>query len=219
MGSFFALPSPRRFSRRRQRGSHCARPAAAAVYTYDNGTLGAGGPTDGSGTWSLSSANWWNGSGYQFWPNGTDTAQFGFSSGHSNAYTVTLDPSGVNAGGITFQDQAYTLTGSILTLATASGAAPTITVNAASATIDSSIDGGEGLTVTGPGLLTLGGANTYSGTTTVTGGALALDFTQPGAPASNILNSTSALNFGSAGSLTVQTLGLVTGGSAVYSDS
>ncbi len=120
--------------------------AAANVYTWDNGALANGGPTDGSGTWSLSSANWWNGSGYQFWPNGTDTAQFGFSSGNSNAYTVTLDPAGVNAGGVTFQDQAYTLIGSTLNLATASGAAPTITVNSASATIDSSIAGAAGLT-------------------------------------------------------------------------
>ena len=34
---------------------------------------------------------------------------------------MTLDPAGVNAGGVTFQDQAYTLIGSTLNLATASG--------------------------------------------------------------------------------------------------
>jgi fibronectin-binding autotransporter adhesin len=189
-----------------------ARPATAAVYTWDNGTANAGGPTDGGGTWGLSSANWWNGSGYQYWPNGTDTAQFGFSSGHSNPYTVTLDPSGINAGGVVFQDQAYALLGSTLTLATASGAAPTITVNASAGTIDSVIAGTAGLTITGPGLLTLGGANTYSGTTAITGGTLSLDYTQAGAPAANIINTSSTLGFGAAGSLGVQTLGLKGGG-------
>ncbi len=148
-----------------------ALPATAAVYTWDNGTGNVGGPTDGSGTWSLSSANWWNSSSaYQTWPNSTDTAQFGFSSGNTNPYTVTLDPVGVNAGGITFQDQAYTLSGSTLTLG---GTTPTITVNAANGTISSLIAGSAGLTTAGTGTLVLNGKNTYTGGTTISSGTLA----------------------------------------------
>ncbi len=180
-----------------------ALPGVAAVYTWDNGTINALGPTDGGGTWSVSgSSNWWNGSGYQFWNNFTnDTAQFGYASGNANPYTVTLDPGGVTAGGIIFQDQAYTLSGSTLTLG---GSTPTINVNAGGGTIDSSIAGTAGLTMAGPGLLTLGGANTYSGTTAITGGTLALDFTQAGAPPTNILNSSTQVSFGVAGSLGAQ---------------
>ena len=178
-----------------------ALPATANVYTWDNGTLNAGGPTDGGGTWSVAgSGNWWNGSGYQYWNNSTnDTAQFGYLSGNTNPYTVTLDPGGVNAGGIVFQDQAYTLVGSTLTLGSSS--TPTITVNASGGTIDSSIAGTAGLGMAGPGLLTLGGANTYSGTTAITGGTLALDFTQAEAPGTNILSSGAPLVFGVAGTI------------------
>ena len=147
-----------------------AQSALADVYTWDNGTANAGGPTDGSGTWSLSSANWWNSSSaYLTWPNGTDTAQFGFSSGHTNAYSVTLDPLGVNAGGVTFQDQAYTLSGSTLTLG---GATPTITVNAPNGTIKSMIAGSAGLSTAGTGTLTLGTFNSYTGPTTIGAGTV-----------------------------------------------
>ncbi len=188
-----------------------AQSALADVYTWDNGTASAGGPTDGSGTWSLSSPNWWNSSSaYQFWPDGTDTAQFGFSSGHTNAYSVTLDPLGVNAGGVTFQDQAYTLSGSTLTL---SGSTPTVTVNASGGTINSVIAGSSGIVKNGPGALTLGGANNYSGTTSITGGMLSLDFTQAGAPASNILPSGAPVSFGVPGTIgAANSLGM-TGGS------
>jgi fibronectin-binding autotransporter adhesin len=144
-------------------------PAYAAVYTWDNGTGNLSGPTDGTGAWSLSSANWWNGSGYQTWPNGTDTAQFGFASSNTNSYTVTLDPAGVNAGGIVFQDQAYTLSGSTLTLG---GGTPTVTVNAARATISSFLGSSVGLVKAGPGLLTLTGPNTYTGAVTISSGSL-----------------------------------------------
>ncbi len=45
------------------------------------------------------------------------------------------------------------------------------------------------LTKTGSGTQSLSGANTYSGTTTVNSGTLALDFSVAGAPATNIVNS------------------------------
>ena len=63
--------------------------------------------------------------------------------------------------------------GNILTLA---GTTPTITVNALggtkTVTISAVVAGTEGLTKSGVGTLTLSGANTYSGTTTVSDGTL-----------------------------------------------
>lgn len=59
-----------------------------------------------------------------------------------------------------------------------------------------SINGSGGLSKQGGSMLTLSGASTYTGTTTVNGGTLGLNFAASGAPASNIINSSSTLNMG-----------------------
>ncbi len=165
-----------------------AQPALAAVLIWDGDTATSG-LQDGGGTWNATDSNrWYNGSSsaYQAWSNSNpDSAVFGVGSG--TAGTVTL-ASPLTASGLTFNAAGsgnYLLNGGTLTLSGAS----TITTNA-SATIDSVLNGTAGLTVTGPGTLTLGGANVYSGTTAVNAGSLLLDFTQTGAPAANIVNST-----------------------------
>ncbi len=152
-----------------------ATPAAAqTTYNWDAGITG--GPNDGSGTWSLTSNNWWTGSSDVLWPNTTSyAAQFGSGSGGTSAYSVALDPAGVTAGGVTFQNQAYTLTGSTLTL----GGTPTVTVNAGVGTINSVITGGGGLTKAGNGTLVLGGINSYTGATVVSGGNLKIGISPP----------------------------------------
>ena len=72
---------------------------------------------------------------------------------------------------------------------------------------------------TGLGTQVLSGANTYTGGTTVNGGTLALDFSQPGAPASNILYNGVTLS-GGTGALTLGGAALnVTGNSLAISNS
>jgi autotransporter-associated beta strand protein len=56
--------------------------------------------------------------------------------------------------------------------------------------------GTNSLTKTGVTILSLGGTNTYTGETRINQGQLSLDFTQAGAPASDIVNSSSALVMG-----------------------
>ena len=72
--------------------------------------------------------------------------------------------------GLTFQSQAYTLSGGSLNL---SGAVP-FTVNATGGTISSRLFGSGGLTMNGPGTLTLINSNVFTGATNVNGGELLL---------------------------------------------
>ena len=139
--------------------------------------MAATAPTDGSGVWDTS-ALWYTSAGTNdvAWTNSVgDTAQFGSGSGDSTPYTVTLAQP-VTAKALTFQDQAYTLTGSTLDLA---GSSPTIAVNASAGTISSTLIANGGLTKNGSGALTLNGAGNSigggwfllnQGTLAVTGG-------------------------------------------------
>ncbi len=153
--------------------------SAQTTYNWDAGVTG--GPNDGSGTWSLTGSNWWTGASDVPWPNTSSyAAQFGAGSGGATAYSVTLGTAGVTAGGITFQNQAYTLTGSTLTLG---GSTPTVTVNASAGTIASVIAGTAGLTKNGAGTLTLANSSGYRGSTVVSAGVLQLgSFSPPAAP-------------------------------------
>ena len=94
--------------------SLAGRECRSATLTWDNNGSTAPNPQDGAGTWSGSSATWWSGSTDQTWANANgDTAQFGFGSGGANAYTVTL-ASSQSVGGLTFQNNAYTLAGTAI---------------------------------------------------------------------------------------------------------
>jgi autotransporter-associated beta strand protein len=134
-------------------------------------------------------------------------------SGGSASNTATLTTTlGANAtlannplllnGNVTYVGSATGLnlgTGSV-TLSTT----PSITVSNNSLTIDGVISGaGLGFTKLGNGTLVLGGSDTYSGITSVSGGTMTLDFTQTGAPTNNILSTASTLALGGGSTLNV----------------
>jgi autotransporter-associated beta strand protein len=143
--------------------------AASVTYDADLTTTGA---QDGSGTgWNTSDLNFWNATtnANVAWPNtSADEAIFGTGSGGGSgtgaAGTVTVGP--VTTNKITFNPPGsgnYLLTGGPITLA---GTTPTIAVNS-DASIASALAGAAGLTKSGGGVLTLTGANIYTGTTIV----------------------------------------------------
>ena len=150
---------------------HAAAPALrAAPVTWDTapGTVGAGDSviTGGPGTWApanASNGNWTVNGGVNniAWSNaGNHTAVFGGASG-----TVTL-ASGATVGGLTFNDNGgYVITGSTITLGTAS----IITANV-NAQIDSMLNTATfGLTFAGDGDMTVNGMITGSGGLTKSG--------------------------------------------------
>ena len=145
--------------------------SALAQVTWDANTTTSG-PQDGSGTWSTSDANWWNGTTDVVWPNlTTSSAIIGVNSGAAGTITasgsLTLNAITFNAPG----SGTYTLTGGTLGFA---GSSPTITANTA-ATIESAITSGVGLTKSGTGTLTLSGiVSNTAGTMTINRGAVTL---------------------------------------------
>ena len=85
-----------------------------------------------------------------------------------------------------------------------------------SSTSFGAISGSGAFTKVGNGTFTLAGASTYTGSTTISAGAVVLSFSTAGAPAANILPSGSAISFGvgtslalvgSSGETNSQTLG------------
>ncbi|MEI8372586.1 MAG: autotransporter-associated beta strand repeat-containing protein [Planctomycetota bacterium] len=118
-----------------------------------------------TGTWDTSNNNW-SGGPTPLW----DVTSGSANVAYFNAVLLNATVSGpVYANGIIF-DQAGTLSSGTINLA---GTSPSITANA-NGTISSVIGGFAGLTKTGNSTLTLSATNTYTGTTTISGGTLAL---------------------------------------------
>jgi fibronectin-binding autotransporter adhesin len=137
-----------------------SQPAAAATVTWD--ASGNGTTYDNNGSWSLTGSNWWNGALPDGVWNSANTAVFGAVAG-SGSYTVTL-ASPITAANLTFANQAYTLSGSSLTL---TGGTITTAANA-SATIGTTtlINTAATTWLQGAGALTLGGV-VNTGTQTI----------------------------------------------------
>jgi autotransporter-associated beta strand protein len=131
----------------------------------------AGPATDVDGVWtSLSDGVWRQ---FENWQDGDvargadKTATFSQSTGA----TVTLDDART-IGQLTFGSSAYSLVGSPLTLASASGTSGVAVATDASAFIGSVLTGTSHLDKTGDGTLVLSGTNNYSGNTSVAAGTL-----------------------------------------------
>lgn len=150
-------------------GTSLAPMAPAQLYWDINGTNGgASDGGDATGNWTSSSTTWNTDS------NGTAATQpwvadsvAVLSAGGSSGYTVTITDA-ESASGITFADNTATLASSGSGQLTLTGAA-TVDVPSSSAvgTITATIGGSVGLSSTGLGVLELGGANVYTGPTTV----------------------------------------------------
>ena len=180
----------------------------AATYIYDPSLNTAGG-SDGSGVWDTTTSNWYSGA-LKPWSNLTaDTALFGNSSA-GVAGTVTV--STVTAGTIQFNavSGSYVLTGGQINLGGPSTINLSSTGTLLTPTINSVIAGSTGLLITGnnaqanasASTLTLGGLNTYTGTTNVSGGVtLSVSSLPTGtSTASNLGNSGTLILSGSTGS-------------------
>ncbi|WP_161492434.1 autotransporter outer membrane beta-barrel domain-containing protein [Brucella pituitosa] len=165
---------------------------------------GTGAPNDGvisggNGTWNAANQNWTSFDGMTNSPWSDDTfAVFGGTAG-----TVTIAAGyqpGVN--GMQFMTDGYVLQGGALTLAgtgdqliiVGDGSSQAATMTA---TIASVIEGTEGLLKSGLGNLVLKGANTYTGTTTVTQGLLTLGDGGSLDPSSNIVLANTRYGYGS----------------------
>ena len=170
---------------------------AALTWYWDGGTSdiptnGNGASTGGNGIWDNTLRNWDVGNtAHADWNNTANkTAVFGGTAG-----TVTIGSGGVTVGDVQFTTANYIINGGPLSV---SGAGP-IQINVA-ATIQSVLAGSVGLTKSGSGTLTLSAANSYSGTTTITGGTLSGNVSNFLPASSNVIvNSGGTLAYGATG--------------------
>jgi autotransporter-associated beta strand protein len=150
----------------------------------------------GTGTWNTAATNWWNGASAQAWTPNTTTDNTAVLAG--TAGTVTLGE-GINALGLQATTTGYTvaLAGNTLSLgaggldaSTLTGGTTTISgtgtvaltgvqpwnVGSGATVAVSSVIGGPGITLTktGAGTLALSGGNSYTGTTAIQGGTIAI---------------------------------------------
>lgn len=135
------------------------------------------GGTGGNGIWGTGPGDKnWNPTpgaptGNTFWPNSLNEVA-AFQDNLGGIVTV-FDP--VEAAGIRQAGADYILNAGTITLVPdASNTAPFIRVANGTLTVDSRLDGTNGLTKTGDGDLVLSGASTYTGTTALDHGALTL---------------------------------------------
>jgi autotransporter-associated beta strand protein len=154
-----------------------------------NNNASTGGGTGGSGTWDSFSSRWYDGA--------TDAA-----------YTIKRNPVFWGPGGnitvvgappvdsMTFKSN-YTLSGSSIALVR-----PSVSVDAGvTATINSTLSGGIGITKSGPGTLALSGSNNFSGGVSINQGVVRINSdaalgAAPAALATNIALNGGTLQFG-----------------------
>jgi autotransporter-associated beta strand protein/adhesin HecA-like repeat protein len=141
-----------------------------SAFTWDN-TTGNNRIDNGSGTWNTSNKTWTFNKGITdlLWRSGA-TAIFGGNPGTGAAGTVTVSGT-QTVESLVFNPSAsanFTLTGGTIT-----NTSGLITAND-TATINSTLAGTSGLTLTGTKIVTIDAATSYTGTTTVNSGTLVL---------------------------------------------
>jgi autotransporter-associated beta strand protein len=151
------------------------RGATPTLYWDGNGII-AGAGSAPSGTWGVSS--FWSTSSTGIAPTTAYTSDAstiaGFSAGGDATGPFTVTMSGTQlAGGLAIEEGNVTFLGAAGTgLNLANGAIDV--ASTASATVNTSISGSNGLTKTGAGTLTLGSSNSYTGGTLLGGGTLSI---------------------------------------------
>jgi fibronectin-binding autotransporter adhesin len=141
------------------------RGATTTVETWD--PAGGTGSVGGGGTWDTQTGNWdINGNAGYAWTNGNDAIFAGTTAG-----TVTVAPGGVSVEVATFNTSGYVLTGDPITLVN-NGVNPEFhSALTTTTTINSVLQGTAGVILLGSSAsssnFTLGGANTYTGTTVI----------------------------------------------------
>jgi fibronectin-binding autotransporter adhesin len=158
--------------------------------TFSGVISGAGNViSDGAGTWVLGGANTYAGA--------TTVTSGTLRAGSASAFGATGRIT-VNGGVLDLNDfnlSATELHGTGGSIALGTNPLTTLTVDGTSASDYAGVvSGAGGLTKLGASTLTLTGANTYTGATTIGGGTLALNFASAGAPSNNIIAAGSALN-------------------------
>jgi autotransporter-associated beta strand protein len=186
-------------------GANTTIDTAGHTLTLANSVSGPGGliKTD-AGTLMLSAANFYTGTTLI----SGGTLALGSSAALEGS---TLDTSG--AGTLSCGSLSAVLLGGLagpgsISLTNTAGSAIALSVggNGLGGAYSGSLGGAGSLAKIGCGVLTLGGENTYHGTTAVNGGTLLLDFSAPGAPAAGVINNSgnySALRLGG-GMLAIQ---------------
>jgi len=129
-----------------------------------------------SGTWNTTSSQWLSGGLDTTWPGAGNTAVFK-DPGTAGNYTVTVQGGGVTVGGLDIQNTANSVIFSGGTITLSNGGAGVLIKNNGGSTngnaaINTVLTGNENVTFTATFNLSLGAANTYTGSTTITGNNL-----------------------------------------------
>lgn len=143
-------------------GSNAPPPPSGVTNFWDPGMLNASPGTGGSGSWDISTSNWWHtGLGDIDWSTAGDYAVFAGTAG-----TVTLDTS-INANSLTFSNTGYTIAGGANTLVMTSPG--NIVVPTGMSNSITCVLGGVAFNLSGGGVLYLNNAGNYSAGENITG--------------------------------------------------
>ena len=160
----------------------------AGTYNLGAGALAAN--DEWIGVYGTGTFNQWGGTNtvlgggtLEIGPNGT----YNLTAGALLVSNIQPNGGAFNLGGGTLAATGGFATSQAVTL-TGSGGNGFVNTGGYNVTLSGSLSGPGGLTKIGNGTLSLSNADNYTGPTTVLGGRLLLNFSQPGAPAANIVN-------------------------------